>query len=172
MTEGEYSLRFAEYTVAKRPTGKNRLARILLLLAYFLFALAYVIAFTVIWLLPQVIAVLPLLLVIFIFFTRRLVKYDICVRLDSGRFTVTQISGKLRRVRLDRRIQDVTSGGAFETLPPGTEFLDLRGDPNAKNGWYLTFGDVTAVFQATKQLTSAIRYYVPEAGRNDGQLPF
>ena len=94
------------------------------------------------------------------------------MRLDSGRFTVTQVSGKLHRVKLDRRIQEVTSGGALETLPAGTEFLDLRGDPLAKNSWYLTFGDVTAVFQATKQLTSAIRYYVPEAGKNDEHLPF
>ena len=134
--------------------------------------MGYTVAFTVVVLLPQVIAVLPLLMVIFVYFTWRLVKYDICVRLDSGRFTVEEVRGKHRRAKIDRRIQEVTAGGALEALPAGAEFSDLRGDTRAENGWFLQFGDTTVVFQATKQLTAAIRYYVPEAGKGGEHLPF
>ena len=139
MTEG---INFAEYTVSRKGEGKNRVARVLLVCAYVLFALAYSFTFIAIKI-PQVIAILPLLLWIFVFFTWRYVSYDICYRVEQGNFYVDKIIAKKRKSIFSLRVRD-----ASEIAPLNREkalehslfdVTDLRGTSKNTDAYYIKY---------------------------------
>ena len=76
-------INYAEYGVEKKGEGKNRIARILLVCLYIVFSSLYA-GFFISVRIPHLIAILPILLWILIFFTWRLVKYDCEYRIEKG----------------------------------------------------------------------------------------
>ena len=168
----EYSLRFAEYAVCRRAKGRNRAARVGLLLGYVTFAVAFCLLVTVPIKIPQLIGVLPFLLLILVLVTQPLVRYDLVVRVDGGTFAVLRRSRFGTKVLVEKRVKDAESGGALGLLPEGTAVRDLRGDPDSPDGWFLTFDGVAVLFEATRQITSTLRYYKPEVGQGDGRLRY
>ena len=79
----EENLNYAEFGVAKKAEGKNKLHRILLVCAYVLFAVAYAGIFISVRI-PQVIAILPIFVWMFIFFTWKHVKFDYEYKIEQG----------------------------------------------------------------------------------------
>ena len=89
-------INFAEYTVDRKPEGKNRLARVVLIFCYIAFALAYSGVFIAIRI-PQVIAVLPVFIWIAVFFSWKRVCYSYEYRIDGGYMTVSKTVGKKKK---------------------------------------------------------------------------
>ena len=168
----EYSLRFAEYAVSRRAKGRNQAARVGLLLGYVAFSALFCVLVTVPIKIPQLIAVLPFLLLILVLVTQPLVRYDLIVRVDGGTFSVLRRSRYGTKVLVEKRVKDAQGGGAVALLPEGATVEDLRGDPDSPDGWFLLFSGTAVVFEATKQITSALRYYKPEVGQGDGILRY
>lgn len=158
MDEGS-SLRYAEYEVSRRSEGKNRLARWLLLLFYIAFGGAYCVFFTVLIKLPQVIAILPLLLWILVYFTQRLVRYDIQVRVESGNFSVYKSAGKKRRLVFSARIKTALSDGPAVKHAALSGTKDFRGSARSPEGWFLQFPEGVILFEATAALVKALHFY-------------
>ena len=160
MEEGS-SLRYAEYEVSRRSEGKNRLARWLLCLFYIAFGGAYCVLFTGVIKLPQVIAILPLLLWILIYFTQKLVRYDIKVKVESGNFSVYKSTGKKQRLVFSARVKTALAGGPATEMAVSPGAKDLRGSAHSPEGWFLQFPENTVLFEATAALVKALRFYNP-----------
>ena len=79
----EENLNYAEFGVSKKAEGKNKLQRILLVIAYVLFAILYATIFISVSI-PQVIAILPIFVWMFIFFTWKHVKFDYEYKIEQG----------------------------------------------------------------------------------------
>lgn len=79
----EENLNYAEFGVSKKAEGKNKLQRILLVSAYVLFAILYATIFISVSI-PQVIAILPIFVWMFIFFTWKHVKFDYEYKIEQG----------------------------------------------------------------------------------------
>ena len=164
----EYSLRFAEYAVNRRAKGRNRWARVGLLVGYVAFSALFCVLVTVPVKIPQLIGILPFLLLIAVLLTWPLVRYDLVVRVDGGTFSVLRRSRYGTKTLVQRRVKDARGGGALALLPEGVAVRDLRADPDSPDGWFLLFDGVAVVFEATRQITSVLRYYKPEVGQGDG----
>lgn len=131
-------INYAEYGVERKAEGKNRLARVLLIFLYIAFASLYA-GFFISVRIPQVIAILPILLWILIFFTWRLVKYDCEYRIEQGEIIFfTSHSAKKKKEKLRVRIKE-----AKRIIPIGEykaedeSFLDFRGSKKCENGYVI-----------------------------------
>ena len=107
-----------EHVVKQKIEGKWRLARIGLVLFYVLFALTLLLLL-IAWNVPQLIALLPLLLWILVFFTWRFACVEYEYSITSGTLTFCKIYGnRTRRKILEIRLRDATQivpldGGKF-----------------------------------------------------------
>ncbi len=161
---------FAEFAKPVAKKGKNKRLRLLLVFAYFLFALLYVTAFTVLIMLPQVIALLPLLLWIAVYFTWGLVSYECAVRVSSGKLSFLKLRGKKEACLLSLAVKDasVIAPYAEEHLSflrerGATIVLDHRSDPDTRLAYYALFekeGKTCAViFDAEEKVIHSLYYY-------------
>ncbi|MBQ8907553.1 MAG: hypothetical protein IJY71_03095 [Clostridia bacterium] len=168
----ENANRFAEYTRPVAKKGKNRRRRRLLLLGYIVFALFYCLLFTVPVKIPQVIAVLPLFLWILIFYTQRLVSYEIQVSVSGGVLAFAKLWGKKRKECARISLKSILSVERIEkgTLPPltkGQTVYDFRADGDAEANYLARCrdesGEALYLFEASPQLLSSIRYFNKQA---------
>lgn len=161
---------FAEFARPVAKKGKNKRLRLLLLLAYFLFALLYVTAFTVLIMLPQVIALLPLFLWIAVYFTWGLVSYECAVRVSSGKLSFLKLRGKKETplLTLTAKEASVIAPYAEEYLSSlkesGAEILlDHRSDPDNRFAYYALFEKegktYAAIFDAEEKVIHSLYYY-------------
>ena len=165
----EYSFNAASYGVTKRPEGKNRLYRLLLLFGYFLFSIGFCLCFTVLILMPAVIAVLPVLLLIFVPFTWRQVAYDLEYTVEHGEFVVEKLfNNKKRRKIFSLLVREAEVILPLSELPSGERpaaVRDLRGSlssPDAYAMIYQSKGKRCAVyFEATTKLVKIVAKYNP-----------
>ncbi len=156
MSEG--LLNYAEYGVAKKAEGDNLTKRILLVLLYVFFGSGYIVFFLTAVKMPQVIAVLPLLIWMLIFFTWHLVKYDYEYKIEQGEMVFyIAYSPKKKKEQLRFKIRDA------EKIAPVACFddeqiknavvYDYRGtakSPDSYIAYYLNEGKGYAVyFEAT-----------------------
>ena len=167
----ETSNRFAEYTRPVAKKGKNKRLRLLLLLGYIVFALLYCLLFTVPIKIPQVIAVLPIFLWIMIFYTQRLVNYEIQTSVSEGHLAFARIWNKKRKEKARVALKAIRKvykleGGAMPESKDGQCF-DFRADADAEDAYAALCeaegGKVLYLFQATPQLLSSIRYFNKQA---------
>ena len=135
-------INFAEYTVARKAEGKNKLARVALVFAYVIFAVAYAFVFISIKI-PQLIAILPLLLWIAVFFTWKYASYDISYKVEEGYFYVDKIVGKKRKNVFSIRVRE-----ANEIAPLSAEKMashdknlvaDFRGTAKNSDAYYIKY---------------------------------
>ncbi len=98
----ENSINSAEYTYEKKPEGKLKIYRSLLILGYVLFMVGFFTVCCVTKLIP-IFAVSPFLLWIIIFFTWRYVSYDCYVEVEGGTLSLgTFINSKSGRKKTER----------------------------------------------------------------------
>ena len=135
MSEG---INFAEYTVAKKPEGKNKLARVMLVCAYVIFALAYASVFIAVRI-PQVIAVLPVFLWMAVFFTWKYVSFDYEYRVEAGYMTVSKTVGKKKKELARICVREAIDIRPLRSGVQGCHVCDYRGSEKSSDGYYIVY---------------------------------
>lgn len=157
-----------EYVVDEKAKGKNLIFRILLIAFYIVFGLAYFIFFCRIGFVP-VIAMLPFLLWIIIFFTWRYVSVSHEYIIATGEITFSHIySNKKRKEVLRLSIREVTEVAPYdERKQTGIKKIyDFRGDKDSPDSYFLVFKTKTdayalVYFEATKKALKLMQLYNP-----------
>ncbi len=162
---------FVNYSVKKKSEGKYRLSRILMVIGYVVFALAYFLFFTTMNILP-IIALLPVLTWILVFFTWRFVEVEYEYYILDGEFKLIEVYGtksmrELCRVRISAmdsvapyRGENKAKADAFdgESRICGVSSMD---NPDI---YYAVFKDESGAyravfFEATEKTLKVIKYY-------------
>ena len=107
----ENAFRYAEYAHPVAVKGKVRLQRILLFSGIVLGSVIYILLTTVAVKLPQLIALLPLAIWIFLMFSWRTVSYECVCRVEDGRLSLGRTFGKTYRERFSCRVKELLSIG-------------------------------------------------------------
>lgn len=160
----ELSFNFAEYAKPIAKYGRVRRHRRLFILMYILVAAAYIgtaIAITI----PQIIAILPLFMWIFIYFTWRAVSYECCIRVDSGKITFLKLRDKREQPRLTIEAKDILFAHPYSAEAVSEKEItvyDFRADER-EAGYLLCFeGDGKKAyvrFECTLAVARAMHYY-------------
>ncbi len=157
MSEG---INFAEYTVPRKAEGKNKLARIILVCGYIVFAIAYAGVFISIRI-PHLIAVLPIFLWMAVFFSWRYVSYDYEYRVDGGYFTVAKIVGKKKTEKCRVYVREAIEIRPLrENTARKCRAYDYRGDGKSPDSYYAVYENNGArecvCFEATSALVKVL----------------
>ena len=165
----ESSFFCAEYAKPISKKGKNGKIRRLLVLSYILFAAVYVIAFTVWIKLPQLIAILPLLLWIAIYFSWGIVSYECATRVSEGVLSFLKLRGKKEKILCSCVLKDVLHIAPFaeKYTDPLKEndikIYDHRAVPDTKECYYVLFVQDGAkraiIFDATEKVIQSLCHY-------------
>lgn len=160
----ELSFNFAEYAKPIAKYGKLRRLRRLFIFMYILVAAAYIgvaVAITI----PQIIAILPLFMWIFIHFTWRAVSYECCVRVDSGKISFLKLRDKREQPRLTIESKDILFAVPYSAeamYEKENTVYDFRADER-EAGYLLCFaynGKKAYVrFECTLAVARAMHYY-------------
>lgn len=163
----EYSYNAATYGVRKRAEGKNRLYRILLIAGYILFSIGFCLVFTVLVTMPAVIAVLPVLLLIFVPFTWRQVAYDVEYTVEHGELIIEKLFNTKKRRRifsiLIREAESVVPMSSLDREGRISAIRDLRGDMKSPDSYAIVYSKdgkrVAVLFEATTKLVKMMAKY-------------
>ena len=163
MTE-ENDFHFAEFAKPVAKHGKNRRLRTLLVLLYVFAGIAYA-AIAVAITIPHLIAILPLLLWILIYFTWGLVSYECCVRVASGKIAFLKLRGKKEKTVVTFALKEIVYARPYTPNAPqasGVRMRDLRADER-EAGYILLHktetGEELIRFEATLAVVNAMHYY-------------
>lgn len=103
----ENAFRYAEYAHPVAVKGKVRLKRLLLFSGIVLGSVIYILLTTVAVKLPQLIALLPLAIWIFLMFSWRTVSYECVCRVEDGRLSLGRTFGKTYRECFSCRVREL-----------------------------------------------------------------
>ncbi len=164
----EYSFNAASYGVKTRAEGKNLLYRILLILGYIAFSVGYILVFTLPVKIPQLIAILPVFLLVIVCSTWRLVNFDYEYLVEHGELAVEKLFNTKKR----RRVLTLRLKEAGRILPMPLDFsakeydktLDLRGSTKSPDSYLIEYrapdGRHTAVLvEVTTKLVKMMAKY-------------
>lgn len=179
MEENDFN--FAEYARPVAAKGENKRRRIFLISGYILFAILYCACFTALIMLPQLIAILPLLLWILIHFTWGIVSYECAVRISSGTMSFLRLRGKKEQLLFSFKIKD-----AEVIAPFGGDYLEAHrkakasvilhhtSDKQSSKLYYamlLHEGEAKSiVFEANDKIIRALYYYNKSTVRDAGYI--
>lgn len=161
-----------DYTVTKKPEGKYRLYRILMVIGYVAFALVFFFGLCFLHL-YQYIAFIVLVEWILVFFTWRYVSIEYKYETQSGFIKFYNIyGGKKKKLVLDLRIKELSviapyDENAFkeaETLQGNNAYYFLSSEKQNPNRYYAVFTDnsgrnCTVHFEATQKTLKILHYY-------------
>lgn len=161
---------YFEYAVDEKAKGKNLALRFLLVSFYIAFGLAFFIFFCSIGFVP-VIAMLPFLLLIIIFFTWRYVSVSHEYIIAVGEIVFSHIySNKKRKEVLRLSIREVKEVAPDDGQKQAgiKKIYDFRGDKASPDSYYLVFKTKTdayaiVYFEATKKALKLMQLYNPGA---------
>lgn len=162
---------FVNYGVKKKPEGKYKLFRILMVTGYVVFALAYFLFFTTMNILP-IIALLPVLTWILVFFTWRFVSIEYEYYILDGEFKLIEVYGsknmrELCRVRISAMDSVAPYRGENKARADAFDEKDcIYGVSSMDNPdiYYAIFKDESGAsrvlfFEATEKTLKVIKYY-------------
>lgn len=165
---GEYANNYTEYTVAQKAEGKNLTNRLLLILLYTVYSVAFAVFFLAGPVkIPMLVALLPVTLWIIIFFTWRFVSIEHEYMLASGVMTFVDICGGKQRKALFacpvKEMREIAPLRATTQLNVKTT-IDMRGSVKSTDSYYFIIndrdGEATAVlFEATSKAVQIMKYY-------------
>lgn len=171
--DNEFS-NFVNYGVKKKPEGKYKLHRILMVCGYILFCIIYLIVFLVPVKLAMMITFLPVLTWILVYFTWYWVNIYYEYMIIGGSLRLLEIFGMRRmRVMCEFKISSLTIAapytGAYRKEADSAEItrriygVSSMKNPDVYFGIYTdSDGKLTAVFfEATEKTLKAMRYYNP-----------
>ncbi len=165
MEEGSFNS--ASYGVAKAAEGGNLWLRRALLFGFIAFSVGFCLLFTVVLAMPVVIAVLPVLWLIFYPFFLRLLTYDCEYSFEHGELSFERLYKNKKR----KKLFSVTAKDCTAIAPMTADFrpadfhrvIDLRGSRRSPDSYYLAYckdGKDTAVcFEATQKLVRLLSRY-------------
>lgn len=159
---------FFEYAVDVKPQGKLRRRRLLLIALYVLFSLLYFFGAATIGI-PHIIAILPLLLWILVYYTWLYVSVSYEYVIAVGEITFTAIYGSRKRKELLRI--PVRKADAIFYEDDGTiydQVYDFRSERNALDSYAIAFRDeeghrILVWFEATRKALKILQLYNPSA---------
>ncbi len=171
MSDGQYD---ADFTVIRKVEGRVLLMRNALLSLYVLVAVLYILAFTVLVPIIQLIAILPLLLLILIFFTWRYVhvEYESSIRGDRIDFSRVLMKNNKKKLLLSLTISQVRRivpllpiEETLKTLASHT--MDLRGGGDPPDAYCMLYDDergrtCAVLFRATRRMLRLFLLHNPE----------
>lgn len=164
---------YTEYTVEQKSEGKYRTRRLLLVLAYIVYAIAFFLFFTVgpIRIYP-LIALLPVSLWMIVFFTWRYVSVEHEYTIASGTMTFADIyGGRSRKTMLEVKIKEMSeiaplteearkkcSGAEFTQT---YNFLSSQSTPDAFYAICNQEGSkkIVIFFEATEKALKIMKFY-------------
>lgn len=163
---------YFEYAVDEKLSGKNLTYRILLISFYVIFSLAFFLCFCLIGV-PQIIAILPILLLILVRFTWKYVSVTHEYIIATGEITFVHIYGnRYRKVILNLLIRDLMEVAPDDGQPQPSidKMYDFRSASNTPDSYYLIFqreDDKRCLlyFEATKKALKLMQLYNPGAVR-------
>ena len=157
-----------EYTVAQKSEGKWRVRKWLMFSAYAVFAIGYFSATALT--IPAVIAVLPLLLWMLVFFTYRYVKPEYKYKISEAYLYFYVVYGKKQREKLKLRIFDADFIIPLETAIEEIKAYNVKRTYSAipalasTDSYIILFknekGEACAfMFKATAQALKCLHFY-------------
>ena len=161
-----------DYTVAKKPEGKYRLYRLLMIIGYVLFGLGYFIGLAIAHLYP-IMAFTPLLVWILVFFTWRFVSIEYRYETVSGGIKFyTVYGGKKKKLAFDVRIKDFDEVSPLDSdakarisgMSFDKSYNFARSENDDTDKYFATFKDnegksCIVYFEATEQALKIMRFY-------------
>ena len=166
------SLNSAEFSYEKKGEGKNKLFRILLICGYVLFVIVYFLACYLTKLIPAF-AVAPIFLWMLIFFTWRLVKYDMYAEFQSGTLTLGKV--RIRKSGAKRTPILIIAVKSAEEIAPydstvsleGATLYDFSESPSSDKRIFIRFvkdgAPAVAIFEGTARLGKLLTAYSEKA---------
>lgn len=161
---------YAEFTIARKPDGAIKTQRMLFILLYAIFAVAYIIVFTVLTKMIPLVAILPLFILILWFFTWKLTKIEYTYVVYQGQLHIYKNDGynKAKEV-FSAKLSE--NGGIYpasdedyaKNADACKAVIDYSIGKNTEDRYFAIFtvdGKKTAVyFTAAAKLLTALRYY-------------
>lgn len=158
---------YFEYAVDAKPSGKNLLFRILLIVGYVLFAVLFFALFYAVHI-PHLIALLPFSLFILVMLTWRYVSCTYEYIIAVGEISFARIySNKLRREILRLHIRDLRRVMPEpENNASYARVYDFRSAPTTPDSYCLVFADerereCLVYFEATRRSLKLLSMYNP-----------
>ena len=161
---------FVNYGVKKKPEGKYKLKRALLIMAYILVPLAVAGVFIANNILP-ILATLPVFIWMFIFFTWKYVSIEYEYIILDGEFRMLEVYGsKSMRTLVSTRVSGMTAiapydhahKAAADAVPAGNR-IEAVSTMSASDIYYAIFKDngedCVIFFEATEKTLKVLRYY-------------
>ena len=169
---------YADYFYDVKSEGKIKLARILLISAYVVFTLGLAL-FLILNSVPQLVAVVPFLVVIFYLCTWRYVSYDYYFVFQSGMLELGKYrnskGGPRKYPKLRIHVKEASFGGAYagnESLVLGKRVFDFSESQLSDKRIILLFEKDTesccAIFEGTAKVAKLIASFCPNAGQLKG----
>lgn len=167
------SLNSAEFSYEKKGEGKNKLYRILLICSYVLFVIVFFLACYLSKLVPAF-ALAPVLLWILIFFTWRLVSYDMYFEFSTGTLTLGKVrvrkSGRRRTPLLSIPVKSAKEIAPFDAsvvISPSEKLYDFSASATSDKRIFIRFeknGEPSvAVFEGTARIGKLLSSYSENA---------
>lgn len=161
---------YLEYAVDAKPSGKNLVFRVLLILGYVLFAVLFFVLFYAIHI-PHLIALMPFCVIILIACTWRYVSSTYEYIIEVGEISFSKIySNKLRKEILRLHIRDLVRVVPTETLGSRSfaKTYDFRSAPDTPDAYGIVFKDnaereCLVYFEATGKALKLLSMYNPSA---------
>ncbi len=156
-----------EYAIDCKPEGKLLRRRILLIFLYIVFSFLFFFGAIAINI-PQLIAMLPLLLVVLVHYTWLYVSVSYEYVIEVGEISFCAIYGNRKRKELLRvPVREVEA--VFYETPAATydKTVDLRSSKRAVDTYYLSYYSekthILVAFEATKKALKLLALYNPSA---------
>ena len=164
---------YAEFSYEKKSVGKNKLYRMLLIVSYVLFAILFFVVCYLSGLIP-VFAIAPIFVWMLVFFTWRLVSYDMYFEFRSGTLTLGKIrvrkSGRLKKPMLTVTVKDAEEIAPFDTtvaLGKDVAVYDFSESPVSEKRIFIRFtqsgAPAVAIFEGTARLGKLLTSFCPNA---------
>ena len=163
------SLNSADFSYEKKGEGKNKLLRALLICGYVLFMIVFFLACYLSKLIP-VFALSPLFLWMLIFFTWRLVSYDMYFEFSSGVLTLGRVrirkSGAKRTPQLSisaKSAKEIAPFDASVSIGADEKLYDFSASPSSDKRIFIRFekdgAPSIAIFEGTARIGKLLAAY-------------
>ena len=172
--EDEESSNYAQFIITKQPDKKIKTIRLLLIIAYILFAIAYCYVFLSLVKIPYVIAILPGLIILLWFFTWKHTNIEYCYISTKGNFYVYKINGYGKA----KEIISYSLDTCLKILPANDDFtsdianyhIDEYNDYSSSilcgdryiSIWKRDNKTIGIYFDASNKLLSSLNYYTKD----------
>ncbi len=160
---------FVSYAVTKKPEGKYRLARILMVSGYILVDIVYLFLILVLTKIPMLGAFVPLITWALVYFTWCFVSIEYEYTIDGGVMTMREVFGNrycrtLARERISSMSRIAPYAGDYgkEADSAGGKRIYGVSSMSGPDVYFAVCGDTVLFFEAAEKTLKVIRYYNPE----------